>query len=138
MAAALLICAIACGAGAAVALFQGRRFESTAVRMRAVVTDFQPFGERGRMVPFVSFTDAEGNEVRARAQRRGASGLQVGDEVTIAYTQKKVFGQSVWNIFVVRDEHAAPFRMYLVAGAVLAVLAAALLAGAAFALLHRT
>lgn len=133
---ALLMCGVGCGVGAALSIAQGRAFERTAVRTQAVISDFLPFGENGRLVPYVRFADEQGNEVHVRAQRRGTRGLEVGDEVSIIYSQKKVFGQKVWNVFVLKDGNAKPYGLYTAIGAVLAALAAAMLAGAAFLLLR--
>ncbi|MBP3522979.1 MAG: hypothetical protein J6M56_05350 [Clostridia bacterium] len=126
---ALLICAAAVGFCSVCLIAQERYFTSHAVKTKARVAEISPLGERGQLVPIVSFEDAEGNLIKKRAQRIGALGVETGDEVEILYTKKKVFGLDAWNIFIVKNPDSNPYFLYtimaIICGAAAMVLAVA-------------
>lgn len=134
--AVFLICAAAAGVLALCLLNQEKRFVRHAVRTSGYVAGISPLGEGGQMVPVVSFVDMDGNRVIKTAQRVGAHGVSVGDEVAILYTRKKRFGLVFWNIFVERDSQAKPYRVYTFYGVILGMIALGLAAAGIFVLMR--
>lgn len=112
----LIICAFALCIGAAISFASEKRMTRRAVRTRARIVNFMPLGDHGQLTPMVEFTDETGRQVCQSAQRMGAWGTKVGDEVDILYTHRKVLGMDAWNIFLAQKEGARPFRIYRAAG----------------------
>ena len=123
---ALVICAAAVGFTSACLIWQEQDFSSHAVKTTAKVIALAPLADHGQLVPIVEFQDENGQSVRKKAQRFGALGVSEGEEIEIVYSRKKVFGMDMWNIFVMKDPLAKPYRLYTIMGVVMGVIAAGL------------
>ena len=71
----------------------------------------------------------DGSTQRCSAQRLGLGKHhpQPGENVRVVYTGKKVFGRTVLNVFMVKDDKAAPYRVYAVIGGLLLAVALGLI-----------
>lgn len=124
----LMICVLALCLGAFICFAYEKQMIRRAMRTRARIVNFMPLSDDGQLVPMVEFTDENGRRICRSAQRMGAWGTKVGDEVDILYTHRTVLGMEAWNIFFAHKEGDSPFRIYQVAGWFLLALGVLLIA----------
>ena len=115
----LVLMSVIFGITALLLFMQSRSFTHNMIQTHAQVAAISPIGGNGQRIAIVEFTDTEGNFVRKKAQAIGSFGVKTGDQVTITYTRKALFGKYVWNIFILKDSSSHPYRLYEIIGSVM-------------------
>lgn len=90
-----------------------------------------PTRERAaRAVVEMVMPDGSCRQCTAQASRLRSFVQKVGQEVPVAYTQRKVFGKSALNVYMLQGVHERPYRLRLYVGVLFLVLAVAAMVAA--------
>lgn len=76
-----------------------------------------------RAVVEMMMPDGSHRQCTAQAARLRSFVHRVGQEVPVAYTERKVFGKSALNVYMLQGAHERPYRLRLYVGVLLLVLA---------------
>lgn len=83
-----------------------------------------------RAVVEMVMPDGSHRQCTAQASRLRSFVHRVGQEVPVAYTERKVFGRSALNVYMLQGVHERPYRLRLYVGVLLLVLAVAAMVAA--------